>query len=55
MVTDISGRTVKVMDLKKEHKEYLTNLQLNGIKPGGYYLFLNMKNGKSLSAKFIKR
>jgi hypothetical protein len=54
-VTDMSGKVVKVINLNKEHKGHLTTLKLNDIKPGSYHLFLHMKNGRSLSSKFIKQ
>jgi hypothetical protein len=54
-VMDMSGKAVKVVDLRKEQQELRNLLQVDALKAGSYYLFIRTANGKTASVRFIKQ
>ena len=54
-VMDMSGRRVIDFDINKAGAVYNSLLPVNILKPGTYYLFVRMNNGKSVSSTFIRR
>jgi hypothetical protein len=54
-VMDISGRMIKVMQLEKQQDDFIKTVNLAGLKPGTYYVFIQMQTGKKISAMFLKK
>jgi len=53
-VMDISGKTIKSLDIKKEQAGYSNALSVNTLLPGTYILYIKMANGKSVVTRFLK-
>jgi len=53
-IVDISGQEVKTIDMNKQQYEYINHVTVSGLKPGMYYLSIRMRNGRSLTSRFIK-
>jgi hypothetical protein len=54
-VVDVTGRTVKTSNFRKEAAEYNHSLEVNNLKPGIYILQIKTSQGEALNEKFIKR
>jgi hypothetical protein len=54
-VMDMSGRAVKVTQLRKEQDGQVSKLNVSDLKAGAYYLYIRMKDGKMISTKFSKK
>lgn len=53
-ILDASGKAVKIMALKKEQSVYNGRVAVSSLKPGLYFISVEMQRGQSYVTKFLK-
>lgn len=54
MIMDVAGKTIQSQTIEKAALNYNNQLPVSFLKPGAYYLYIKLENGRSLSSKFYK-
>lgn len=53
-ILDASGKTVKITSVKKEQSKYSGGVAVSSLKPGLYFISVEMPKGQSYVTKFLK-
>jgi hypothetical protein len=53
-IMDVSGRSVMLLNIKKEQKDYTGQVSVRSLNPGLYFVHIKMQNGNTYIMKFLK-